>query len=133
MRRSYRSFRYAMEGLTHAVSTERNLRHFVICYGGVLAAGLGFGIGPWEWMAIIGAGGTFIAVELINTAFERVVNACDELYRKQGRNHHDALKQTKDVAAGAALVTLVAAVLVISIVFYPYMQTLVQNFLYRAA
>jgi hypothetical protein len=30
-------------------------------------------------------------------------------------------------------VTLVAAVLVISIVFYPYVQTLVQNFLYRAA
>lgn len=114
-----------MEGLTHAVSTERNLRHFVVCYAVVLAMGILFRINAWEWMAIIGAGGTFIAVELINTAFERVVNACDELYRKQGTNHHHALKQTKDVAAGAALVTLVAAAAVIAIVFFPYVVGLI--------
>lgn len=129
MRQSYRSFRYAIEGLTHAVSAERNLRHFIIGYTVVIVLGFAFGIGAWEWMALIGAGGAFIAVELINTALERLVNALDELYKKQGRHYHIALKQTKDVAAAAAFTMLGAAAIVILIVFTPYVVALVK--LYR--
>lgn len=125
MRQSYRSFKYAVEGLTHAVSTERNLRHFMIGYAFVIILGFAFGIGAWEWMALVGAGGAFIAVELINTALERLVNALDELYKKQGRNYHIALKQTKDVAAAAAFTMLGAVVIVILIVFYPYVAAFI--------
>ncbi len=121
-RQSYRSLRYAVEGLAHAVSTERNLRHFTIIYTVVIIAGFAFSIGPWEWMALIGGGGAFVAVELINTAFERIVNAADELYKKQGRNHHHALKQTKDVGAAAALITLLTVGVITCMVFYPYVS-----------
>ncbi len=124
MRRSVHSLRHALEGLVHAIATERNLRHFVICYAIVILAGFFFAIGAWEWMAVIGAGGSFITIELINTALERLVDACDELYK--GSSHHRALKQTKDVASAAALVALIAAAGIIAIVFLPYLIALAQ-------
>ena len=118
MRRSLRSLGYALEGLAHAITTERNFRHFSIASVVVFLLAVFFGLKPWEWMALVSAGVAFMAVELLNTALERLVNACDELYKQQGRSHHHALKQTKDVAAGAALITLLASMLVFCFVFY---------------
>ncbi len=117
-----KSIVYAAEGLWHAARTERNLKVFSL--GVLVSLGLAafFQLEPTDWVLILLAGGTFLSVELLNTAVERIASA---FYRhmedaKDTVKHHPATKATKDVAAAAALVTAVMWAAVVMIVLWPY-------------
>ncbi len=107
------SFRYAWMGISYAFLTQRNFRIHVIV--GALAIGLGIALGSSVVeLAIIGLTiGLVLAMELINTAIESVV----DLTVKQ--NYHDLAKIAKDCAAAAVLVAAIAAVLVAGCVLLP--------------
>lgn len=107
LRRATTSFSHAWEGLIHAVRRERNVRLFLVCYTAflIVLAAL-FRLRAWEWVALFLAGGTFLAVELLNTAIERLTDAVDEL-RGPSNGYHAMLRAAKDVAAAASLVSLV--------------------------
>ncbi len=118
-----------MDGLWHALTTERNLILFVCVYGVVLIVALYVHIQRWEWIALIISGFTFVCIELLNTALERFVDAFDE-YRRQehgSKHYHLGLKATKDVAAAASLVSLACVILTIWIVFCPSLQQLIPS------
>lgn len=121
MRRIKKSFGYAWEGLVHAMKMERNLQLFLPVYIAVLVLGGYLGLLTWEWLALIIAGSTFFAVELLNTAMERLADVLDHERKLSGRNgFHKGMKATKDVAAAASLVSFCALIAVIVLVFWPY-------------
>jgi diacylglycerol kinase (ATP) len=111
------SFKYAWAGLRYAFVTQRNFRlHTVI---GTLAISLGvFLQRSTIEMAIIGLTIALVmTLELLNTALESVV----DLTVKQ--SYHDLAKIAKDCAAGAVLVSAIAAIFVASLILLPPLYT----------
>jgi undecaprenol kinase len=121
MKRLRKSFGHALDGLIHALKIERNLQLFVPIYALVLVLGGVVGLLNWEWLALFVAGAGFMAVELLNTALERLTDVLDDQKKIMGGSrYHASMKATKDVAAAASLVSLFAVIAVIVTVFWPY-------------
>jgi diacylglycerol kinase (ATP) len=117
------SFKYAWCGIGYAFQTQRNFRIHV-CVG-ILAIGLGILLRLQAVeMAVIGlTSGLVLVMELLNTAIESVV----DLTVKQ--NYHELAKIAKDCAAGAVLVSSLAAVLVAGVLLLPPLLVLIQSVL----
>ena len=122
MHRYIRSLGYASEGFLHAMQTERNLRLFFLGVLCSLLLAAFFHIDTSDWIMVLVTGGTFLSVELLNTALERFTNAFYKHIEeaKDTHKHHKAMKTTKDVAAAASLVTAIAWTAVMIIIFWPY-------------
>lgn len=115
------SFKYAWTGITYAFKTQRNFRiHTVI---GTLAISLGIflHLASVE-IAVIGLTvGAVMAMELLNTAIESVVDL------SVGQSYHELAKIAKDCAAGAVMVFALAAVLVAGVLLLPPLFVLLQS------
>ena len=96
------TFRYAWAGITYTWRTQRNFRVEVGL--GVVAVGLSLilAVNPAE---ILLCCALVLALEMVNTAFEAVVDLAAPTY-------HPLAKIAKDVAAGAVLVASIIAALV---------------------
>ena len=128
MKKMKRSLGFAVEGVTHAFTHERNVRLYFAGYVVVILLAIFVRLLTWEWLAIILSGGMFFAVELLNTALERLTDVIDENRKiTGGSSFHMGLKHTKDVAAGASLVCLTMNIIVIGLVFWPYCLMLIKN------
>ncbi|MFQ4142510.1 diacylglycerol kinase family protein [Chlorogloeopsis sp. ULAP02] len=115
------SFKYAWCGISYAFQTQRNFRiHVCVC---VLALGLSIflHLKTVEIAVISITSGLVLALELLNTAIESVV----DLTVKQ--TYHELAKIAKDCAAGAVLVSALVAVLVASTLLLPPLLTLVAS------
>ncbi|MEH2372687.1 diacylglycerol kinase family protein [Nostoc sp.] len=113
------SFKYAWAGISYSFQTQRNFRiHISVC---ALAIGLGVFLHLQAVeIAVIGiTSGLVLALELLNTAIESVV----DLTVKQ--TYHDLAKIAKDCAAGAVLVSALVAVLVAGILLLPPLVRLI--------
>lgn len=116
-----KSLGHALAGLRHAVSLERNLQLFLLGFGLLLLLGAIVGLLTWEWLALILAGGLFLATELLNTALERISDVLDDERKLLGRREfHQGVRDTKDVAASASLVSLIIVGIVTILIFAPY-------------
>ncbi|WP_237743593.1 diacylglycerol kinase family protein [Pleurocapsa sp. PCC 7319] len=107
------SFKYAWAGVRYAFVTQRNFRiHTLI---GFLAVTLGIllEIKAMEMAIIIMTCAMVMILELINTAIESVV----DLTVKQ--TYHELAKIAKDCAAGAVLISAIAAVMVAAFILLP--------------
>jgi diacylglycerol kinase (ATP) len=114
------SFKYAWAGLRYAFITQRNFRiHTVI---GTLALSLGvfLKLSAVEIAVICLTSGLVLALELLNTAIESVV----DLTVKQ--SYHELAKIAKDCAAGAVLVSAIAAVFVAGSLLLPPLLARIQ-------
>ena len=101
-----KSFGYAASGVVQAGS-ERNFKVDVVAAVVVFAACALLG-----WAAVAVCVGVQLAMETVNTAIEAIVDlASPEI--------HPLAKRAKDCAAGAALITACASVIVGLIVFVP--------------
>ena len=118
-------------GLRHAFNTERNFRLFIFGYGASLLFALLLRVDLSNFPMIILSGGAFLAIELLNTALERFADAFDVHTKKQDDVHHKAIKCTKDVAAGAALVSAIVWALTLFIIFWPYILVTGQRVMHR--
>lgn len=108
-----RSFGYALQGLAFAVSTQVNFCIHLVAAAAVIGLGFFWGVSSEDWRWLIVAIGLVLAAELLNTAFEHLCNVVQpEL--------HASVKAAKDVAAGAVLVTAIAAAIIGALVFWPY-------------
>lgn len=103
MKNFVRSFVYAANGVKTAILEERNLR-FHICvavYVYVFSLFYDFGRAEYAVLTVLIVG--VLALELVNSAFERSVSRpAPEQYRTAGA--------VKDIAAGAVLVYCIGAV-----------------------
>lgn len=106
------SFKYAIEGIIANLKTERNLKiHFL---ASILVIILGFilKINLYEWIACIILFGLIIALELMNTAFEKLVDLCmPEINPKA--------KFIKDTAAASVFIATIMSVIIGIIIFLP--------------
>lgn len=111
-RTRWASFRYAGAGLCHAFRTQPNVRvHTAISLGVIgLAAWLRVGRSDWLWLIIAMA--LVWGTELINTSIEALVD-------KVSPDWHPLAKASKDVAAAAVLVCVLAAILIGLLVLGP--------------
>ncbi len=113
------SFKYAWAGITYAFQTQRNFRiHVSVC---ALAIGLSvfLHLGPVEVAVIAITSGLVLALELLNTAVESVVDLTVE------QKYHELAKIAKDCAAGAVLVSALVAVLVAAMLILPPLLQLI--------
>lgn len=111
-RRLAASFGFAFEGLQYLARTQANWRiHVVAALGAGVAAGL-FQVSPVEWAVLVLTIGLVLAVEAVNTAVERAVDA-------QGGPPSVMAKQAKDASAAAALVAAGTSLLVAAFIFGP--------------
>lgn len=123
-RRFVHSFRYAIEGFIHALSSEQNMRiHLVIAVVVTIFAYL-LSIPFYQWLILIITIGIVIAFELMNTAVERVVDLTTE-------ECHPLAKQAKDVAAAAVLVVSIVSVIIGILIFYEPIRSLFEAFSLR--
>lgn len=107
-----RSIKHAIRGLRIILQTQHNA--WVHTFFAILAVFLGiyFDISTGEWSAIILSITTVLAAEAFNTAMEIDMDLTSPEY-------HPYAKDTKDVAAGAVLLTVVGALAIGFIIFLP--------------
>lgn len=117
--RRAQSLSHATRGLVLFVKTTPNAWiQMVICLC-VIAGGVFFGITPTEWLFIIIASGTVFVSEAFNTAIEIDIDLTSPEY-------HPYARDTKDVAAGAVLLSSCMAVLVGCVIFIPYLLEMIR-------
>ena len=111
-----KSFGYAASGVVQTGS-ERNFKVDVVAAVVVFAACALLQVPAWGWAAVAVCVGVQLAMETVNTAIEAIVDlASPEI--------HPLAKRAKDCAAGAALITACASVIVGLIVFVPALLAL---------
>jgi len=111
-RKRLKSFRYAFNGIRLLFQKEHNswIHAFVtIC---VIIAGIVLKISLLEWAAIVIVIGLVLAAEAVNSAIEALADHVCTDYSLD-------IKQVKDLAAGAVLLTAIAAAIVGLIIFVP--------------
>ena len=104
------SFTCALKGIVRTVSEERNMRiHLCFSYYVVLA-GIVTRLSRLEWAAVLLCMGLVTALELINTAIERLSD-------RVTRERDESIAAAKDAAAGAVLTGAVFSAAVGLVVF----------------
>jgi len=115
----HESFGYAFEGIWTGIRKERNMKIHCLAVIAVTAAGTFFHIKPVEWCICLLLFGLILSVELVNTAVEAVVDLVTE-------EKKPLAKIAKDTAAGAVLVSAIAAAIIGCIIFIPYLLELME-------
>ena len=113
----YKSFGYAFEGIFTCIRNERNIKIHCTVAILVVIAGAVLGITPTEWCICLTLFGLVIALELVNTAIESVVDLVTT-------ERKPLAKVAKDTAAGAVLVAAIMAAIVGLIIFVPRIASL---------
>lgn len=118
VKRLFKSFTYALDGLKYAFKFEQNLDvHFIVTVI-VIIMGIILHISAYEWAMCAFAIGLVIATELINTSIEALVDLVTPEYNKLA-------KIAKDTAAGAVFIFALTAIFVGLIIFLPKIIALI--------
>lgn len=93
-RKRLASFRYAFNGIRLLIQKEHNA--WIHCFATicVIIAGFSFGLSQTEWMAVVIVIGAVLSAEAINSSIESLADLVSPEY-------NEAIKKTKDLAAGA--------------------------------
>lgn len=114
------SVRCAVNGIRYAMSGERNMRVHLAAFSLVMAAGLILQITRLEWLAIFCISALTFALELTNTAIERLADRVSPA--------RDAMiGKVKDLMAGAVLVSVIFSVIIGLLIFYEPVLKLLSN------
>lgn len=107
-----KSFSYAIRGLRLLLKTQHNswVQIFLTIF--IIFLGIFFCISQTEWMLLVLSIGAVLTAEAFNTAFEFDIDLTSPTY-------HPYARDTKDVAAGAVLITSIMATIVGLIIFLP--------------
>lgn len=108
MKKILSSLRFAGKGLRHAYVSDKSFRMEVV-YGSLVYLVLGWFLFPFQSWEIVLYTFSYIfilVVELINTAFEKML---DRVHPEQ----HESIGRSKDMAAAAVLLTFLFAIIVV--------------------
>jgi len=114
-----RSFRYAIAGIARMLRCQHNAWVHLGVTGGVAGAGFFFDLSAREWCWIILAIAIVWTAEALNTAFEFLADAASPTF-------HPLVRDAKDVAAGAVLITGIGAGIIGAIIFWPHVASLLR-------
>ena len=122
----YRTFLFALNGVTLLIKTERNFRIAAVC--GLIAIGLGNALNylgqplfRLEWAFIYLGIGLVLVSEALNSAIEKTL---DRLHPEQ----HPMVGIAKDMAAGATLIASTVSLILGLFVFLPHLMALMNEF-----
>lgn len=112
LRKRLNSFRFAFNGIRLLITREHNA--WIHCFAAVcvITAGFTIGLTVAEWIAITFAIGMVLAAEAVNSSIEALADLVSPEY-------NEAIKRTKDLAAGAVLILAIAAAIIGLIIFIP--------------
>lgn len=102
---------YALRGVGFVLA-ERNAQLLLAVTALPVAAGLWLGLSRLEWCAVLAALALVWSAEMLNTALERLTDLASP-------DFHPLAGKAKDIAAGAVLVAMLAAVSIALVVFGP--------------
>lgn len=108
-----KSFKYAFEGVLHALIHEANFRIQILITAIAVGLGFYFQITASEWSVLIIAFASLLSAEVINTSIE---NFIDFLIPKKS----NVVKIVKDLSAGYVLINAVACLIILVIIFGKY-------------
>ena len=106
-----KGFVYAWKGIA-AGAAGRNFRVMLAAVAGVIVLGCFLEISGVEWALLTLSMGLVLALELLNTAGEKLVDILSP-------DHDPRYGMVKDILAGAVLVSALAAAIVGALVFLP--------------
>ena len=115
-----RSFRYAFQGIRILIAGEHNA--WIHCFAAlcVIVCGFCFEISTTEWIAVVIAIGMVLSAEAFNSAIEALADRVDSEY-------NEAIKRTKDLAAGGVLLVAITAAIIGGIIFFPKIYALLSS------
>lgn len=117
------SLEFALQGIKTVFKEERNMRTHVFMGIVAIIAGFIFKLVISEWLWLLLAIFLVLAMEIINTVFENVVDMVTDFH------FHPIGKKIKDMAAGVVLLTTGFAVIVGVLLFIPKIWQIIQDFL----
>jgi diacylglycerol kinase (ATP) len=109
-----RSGTHALRGIIEMLRSQHNAWVHAVATFCVIAAGGIFGISNTQWCLLVLVVTIVWVAEGLNTAFEFLCDVASPEF-------HPLVKKSKDVAAGAVLLSAVGAVFVGLIIFIPYL------------
>lgn len=112
-----KSFRYAFSGIARFYSSQVNAKIHLLAAVIAVTAGIILEISSTSWCIIVLSIGFVLSAEMFNTSIELV---SDSIYH--GKNENAA--KIKDIAAGAVLVSAIAALLTGLLIFIPALLSL---------
>jgi diacylglycerol kinase len=104
-----KSVPHAFRGILTLIKSENNFRIHLLAVVVVVIVGLKMDLSEGEWLAVILTMGGVLALEALNTAIEAVVDLVSPEF-------HPLAKKAKDVAAGAVLLFVFAALAVAGVI-----------------
>lgn len=112
LRKRLRSFKFAGNGIRLLIAHEHNA--WIHCFAAVCVtiAGWSIGLSSIEWIAIVFAIAMVLAAEAVNSSIEALADLVSPGY-------NEAIKRTKDLAAGAVLILAIGAAIIGFIIFVP--------------
>lgn len=112
MKRFFKAFQFAWEGIVHGFHRERNFKFHLCAMVLVIVAGVWTGLTTVEWSIVLILIGGMLALELVNSAVERVVDLVTT-------ERHALAKQAKDLVAGAVLIYAIVSAIIGLLLFIP--------------
>ena len=112
-----RSLRHAIAGIARMIRCQHNAWIHAVATLIVLVAALLFRVTAADWCWIVLAISIVWTAEALNTAFEFLADAASPEF-------HPLIRDAKDVAAGAVLITAIAAAVIGALIFWPHVARL---------
>ncbi|XKH51036.1 diacylglycerol kinase family protein [Chryseomicrobium palamuruense] len=112
MRREVKSFQNAWQGIFRAAKLERHLKFHIVAAIGTIAGAFILQFSALEWVVLVLTISGMIALELVNTAVERIVDFVQPEWDERAG-------QIKDIAAGACLIYACGALAIGCILYIP--------------
>ncbi len=113
----FRSFRHAFRGLKYVLKNEQNFQLEILIGIFIVILMFVFDIRDWQKVALFLVIFSVLAMELVNTIMERVVDILKPRV-------HPYAQLIKDIMAAAVLVASFGAIVIGIIIFYPYIKEL---------
>jgi undecaprenol kinase len=117
LKKFFRSFHYAFRGLKYMLKNEQNFQIEVLVGIFIVILMFLFPTRALEKIALFIVIFATLAIELVNSMFERVVDILKPRV-------HPYAQLVKDITAAAVLLSCVGAIIVGVIIFYPYIKDL---------
>jgi diacylglycerol kinase (ATP) len=114
-----RSFGHAIAGLIRMIRCQHNAWLHAVATGLVGGLGFFFHLSGREWCWVVLAVALVWTAEALNTAFEFLADAASPQF-------HPLVRDAKDVAAAAVLITAVAATIIGAIIFWSHLTAMIR-------
>ncbi|HXK52687.1 diacylglycerol kinase family protein [Candidatus Nomurabacteria bacterium] len=105
-----KSFKYAFNGIFHALLNEANFRVQIVITAIAVLLGIYYRISVEEWSILTLATGLLLSAEMFNTVLENII---DRLITDYDEN----AKIIKDLAAGFVLIMAVTCAILLGLIF----------------